>query len=390
MDSGVGMMMSDFGIEVELEGTVMPIPDTVYWCSKPDTSLRQGWEYVLLRPVPETSLKNALLDLSSILSVMKPKTSIRTSTHIHINVLRLTIREIFNVIFLYYLLEELLIRTQPDSRIGNLFCLRMKDSKSIYHFLKDEILHQRYFGGLSEEGCKYGAMNLATIRKYGSLEFRFLQAMTDPFEIEKWCRVFFRIVHEGKKQSCEEMLSAYDAIPVKRFLSERLAGFEFLWENFTSDSLNDLLHTNYDSLRELSRVFSQNDYYTLPLSMWEEDIDESTLYDYDEYSSGTWDAPPDPWHGGMTHAQALHHTQAFHDALALHGNEIPFPDPPVQQAPGFVTAASWLLTHNTATNQLHPTVAPTPPVPVPNPTANQHLEDMWFNAVNVNDDDIPL
>lgn len=272
------------GIEIELEGKVSPINMTSYWCTKPDGSLKNGIEFVMNEPVPMALLPTALESFKASLALykMKPETSIRTSTHIHVNVLEYSFRQVYHAVCAYYLLEEILVGTQGKDRIGNLFCLRMKDSNAIPWLIRDA-LDSGPDQTFREDFAKYGALNLCTLLKYGSLEFRFLEAYTDTKKLEFWSRVLDELVTEGSKYHPTKLLAEYDALPVRTFIHKLLpeTGRELLLLSpaKTSDALNSALHTNYDSLKSIARWLDRSDDYQCPRVYWTDD------YDAEQYSS---------------------------------------------------------------------------------------------------------
>ena len=268
------------GIEVELEGTVGHLENpSPYWTSKPDTSLRDGMEYVLRFPVEMKDLGSALDDLTKVLSPFKPASSIRTSTHIHVNVTTLTLSQVYNAVFAYYLVEELLLRLVPIERKGNLFCLRMNDSNSIYHLLKWSF-GGRYFSIFNEEEAKYSALNLCTVKKYGSLEFRFMAAMWKKSNLLRWSTVLHELIFTNCDRTVTELLQMYEDLPVASLIRKMFpTTYGFVIDGLSSDDLNELLHTNYDALSELGRVQQGKSYYTLPPEMWNDDADVEKIND---------------------------------------------------------------------------------------------------------------
>lgn len=272
----------DIGIENELEGIgpageIMPLNNSKFWTDKVDDSLRSGTEFVLVKPVSIFHLSEAIEEFFRIIRNYNPRTSIRTSTHIHVNVQTKTVREVYNIIIAYYLIEELLIMTQPKERIGNLFCLRMKDSNAIFQFLKQSLVpeYEYFFSFFREENHKYSALNLCPVLQLGSLEFRFLAAILSEKEMLRWSVLFYELVSVASKIDMTKLLDLYDTIPVKQFLRQLLPSSPWVYEGYTSGALNELLHTNYDSLRELARYYSKHhgNYHPAP-NYWDDDEEE--------------------------------------------------------------------------------------------------------------------
>lgn len=191
-------VQGDIGIELEIEGSgLVPAggPECKYWFGKPESSLRDGFEYVLAKPIRLDKLPDACNELKGLLGkASKLRRSIRCSTHFHINVLPLTIEQLYNFYVYYYLVEDFLVGTQGPLRVGNLFCLRMSDAEGVAQRLVDSIERREMIFHFSKNENKYGALNLAAPAIFGSVEFRFFRPMTILAEMEWWARLLYRLV----------------------------------------------------------------------------------------------------------------------------------------------------------------------------------------------------
>lgn len=271
----------DIGIEVELEGggnlKLLPsIPK--YWKAKPEGSLRNGMEYVLARPTPMSELPAALEEFKLSMDASKPKKTIRCSTHIHVNVLDKTVREVYNILAFYFLVEDLLVKTQGNVRMGNLFCLRMSDAEGMAPSIRRSIESEEYFRHFSMNHFKYGAVNLAAPSKFGSLEFRFLRPITDPDTLKFWCELFYTMIQKASKLSVETTTENVQKLSAKDFLktvwSEEVVSFLGEYEPF--EIMQDSFLTNLDhvltfskAMKKVSRQiipneFVENDHYEVP------------------------------------------------------------------------------------------------------------------------------
>lgn len=270
----------DVGVEVEMEGAVEPLShvlnDNKWWISKTDSSLRDGIEYVLHRPVKLSEFPECVDELSRGFALMKPKTSIRTSTHVHVNVLNKKIFEVYQAAFFYYLIEELLVLSQPKERIGNLFCLRMSDATVVSWTLEKSLKNRKYFRAFANEDYyKYSALNLSTVSMLGTLEFRMFQAMM-PDQLTKWVNLCYEIVQNGSVHHPTSMLDMYDDFPVKKFLGLMLPESSWFYKDKSEEYLNQCLRINYDRLRDLSRTFGKQT-YQVPKHMWNDDLENVPL-----------------------------------------------------------------------------------------------------------------
>lgn len=200
----------DFGIEIECEGKGIIEVHSKYWTTVNDGSLRGQYleecaEYVSKLQLDTNGKRTALkrthhkvhpalrslfrLHLKDAVFNKSP----RTSTHVHINVLDLTRKELFNFIYLLTLLEDSLIKLSGKSRQGNRFCLSSKDAvgyfKGVSYLFDVPVRRLR----LSEEDFKYSTINLATIGKYGTVEIRCMEGTNDAVRLTRWINLLLSI-----------------------------------------------------------------------------------------------------------------------------------------------------------------------------------------------------
>lgn len=220
----------DVGIEIEAEGPngranpaskwqhnrVQLKRNPKFWSTKEDHSLRNGVEYVTHTAVPISELDECLAEFTEFSKDTNfRKESIRTSVHYHVNVGDLTLSQVLAAIVGYWLIETPLVNTQPAYRVGNLFCLRVSDADFLVNDLCSEIEKARapLVEGMLGDNVKYAALNLNTVHRFGSLEFRFNAGSTDIKEIGQWARFFHNMVHSFAKLG--------DPAGVVRYVEER-------------------------------------------------------------------------------------------------------------------------------------------------------------------------
>lgn len=194
------------GLEIECEGTKLFTTPFKYWTCHQDGSLREHKghppiEYVLRQPLDRDELTKALRYLEQKLeeagsSVVQ---SSRTSVHVHLNVRDWTIRQIYCFILLYIVFEEILVEWSGPERAGNLFCLRAKDSEYYIQML-EKALKESTLSCWKEE-YRYSACNVASVTKFGSLEFRSLRGTVDVSLITTWVDVLIHLMEKSKLYS---------------------------------------------------------------------------------------------------------------------------------------------------------------------------------------------
>lgn len=191
--------VGEVGIEIEVEGSNFPNLN-YYWRRDHDGSLRgDSAEYVLKSPVKRKTVRKALMYLKKNLSKgsVVSETN-RTGVHVHINMLRQTNVQVFNMIVLYIIFEDLLVEWCGQDRVGNHFCLRVKDAKNLLRILRRCAEQGSLASGFSDR-VRYAALNINAMPRYGSLEFRALRGTVNPVTIETWVRLLLKIKDYSSK-----------------------------------------------------------------------------------------------------------------------------------------------------------------------------------------------
>lgn len=187
----------DVGIEVEVEGTNIPIISNDTWNTTHDGSLRsglEGVEYVLRSPKSLVDAKKALDMISKAYKRNNAQIldSIYAGVHIHVNVQKLTVRQLYTYMTAYYILEEVLVSFCGPTREGNHFCLRGKDAE-FGPLEVSRAAREKRLQILSNEDLRYGSMNPCSLFRYGSLEFRAMRSTTDFDAILKWAELLVNL-----------------------------------------------------------------------------------------------------------------------------------------------------------------------------------------------------
>lgn len=199
---GCRAQAGDIGIEIEMEADRIPSPDYVssHWRVEHDPSLRgESAEFVLKKPLTLNQLDKAFTELST--AMANHKTSVRPTyragVHVHINVQDLTPKQLITYIATYLLLEEVLITFCEKSRAGNHFCLRMSDASYSLDVITDTILNSN-LQTMNTEDIRYASINVTSLFKYGSVEFRALESTTDFARIKMWAAILHHLKEFAK------------------------------------------------------------------------------------------------------------------------------------------------------------------------------------------------
>lgn len=182
------------GLEVECEGTRLPPALMSYYNVHEDHSLRNfrgehpPREYVFKKPLPFIAATKAIHYLDRKIKAAGCELftdSPRTSVHVHVNVSDMPLREVFNMAMLYSIYEEQLVDWCGPTRVANLFCLRGCDTDYNIDGIVSAI-NGRPIRECFHNDRRYTAMNMASLSKFGTIEFRALRGTTDPDTISSW------------------------------------------------------------------------------------------------------------------------------------------------------------------------------------------------------------
>ena len=187
----------EIGIEIEMEGEYLPNTDIVNWKVVPDGSLRGNsqYEYVLKSPATRKNVTKVLNKLSTIFcdcgSILLP--SGRCGVHIHINCQQFTFMQTMNFACIHTIFEEILLNYCGTMRAGNMVCLRASDAEYSIIKLKEAFSKQNFDKYINNNHMRYSAMNLISLPKYGSIEFRALSTPKNIMDIEEWINILLQL-----------------------------------------------------------------------------------------------------------------------------------------------------------------------------------------------------
>jgi hypothetical protein len=230
-----------FGLEIEMEPNgkkwTKNFPEETWKIDKDEGSIDpSGMELVYRHPSSDEVLMKDVEELAKLYPESEILNSPRTGVHIHINVSDMKIRELFSFLTLYYMMEENILRECGASRKGNFFCLTLEEAP-IYRYWLEEAIARQDLRTIDVNGeFRYVAMNLHSISKFGSIEFRGIQTPSDLNKINHWIRMFSNMIDVSK---------LYDN-PVDWIEGYSLHGPDFILEklNWKSDEVTrDLLQT---------------------------------------------------------------------------------------------------------------------------------------------------
>lgn len=193
------------GVEVELEG-VHGYYEVGTCHFTEDHSLKvHGAEFVTI-PLKMRYLEVELHRLFGAFTIVAPSVSSRCSTHVHVNVRDMTVKQIINMVMLYMIFERSLYRISGD-RWNNNFCipLCMATTSVKDFFCKwDEYKYWNWY--------KYMGLNISPIwggesSMIGTVEFRQLHGTTSVEEIIQWCNLITALKRAAQEFDTDELLT---------------------------------------------------------------------------------------------------------------------------------------------------------------------------------------
>jgi putative amidoligase enzyme len=245
----------EVGIEVELEGENIPRnPLDPYWDYHRDPSLRgnENAEYVLYKPIPRDEVAKALKDLFGQLKkhgAKIRKDSPYTSVHVHINYQDWSLKQTYNAIVLWYILENTLMQFCGEERVGNLFCLRGQDAEAILQRLASAVRYGKYNILNDQDGLRYTALNATSLTKFGSLKYRGLAGIYDEEVINTWVDVLLAVKdYAAKFESPPDIIREFSTLGPVQFFR---AVFPHHWQTLTTKNLVEELR---NGMRQVQNV----------------------------------------------------------------------------------------------------------------------------------------
>lgn len=232
-----------FGIEIEVENASTPDGLAAsLWHVVSDGSLRNsGLEFLSQRPFTKEEAEAQVPAFYEWKRNMNYSTGVRTSTHVHVNVLGMGAKEIAAATIVYTLLEPILFRYCGRTREENIYCVpwyRATDELDIVKQLDRGLFNSGHMA------CKYSALYLEPITRFGTLEFRHAPVYDTAEQLLTWVDMCERVVYSGF-DTIEEVLECFEELSadefVKGILGDRLtrvlqgvcdASFEELMEQY--------------------------------------------------------------------------------------------------------------------------------------------------------------
>lgn len=184
------------GVEIEVENCKKEIdfsrPGSQLWTRKEDHSLRNyGMEYVFSNPLCGYDIIVAIRDFCEEAQRLKYTDSPRTGIHVHVDIRDMSPNQLHTMLLAYAAFEKPLFNYIAPDRYTSNFCMPWLEASN---HLTD--LGALIFGNsdsnirrVFERQHKYSALNLESMMRFGTVEFRHMHTTLEPNQILAWINV---------------------------------------------------------------------------------------------------------------------------------------------------------------------------------------------------------
>jgi len=206
-----------------------------YWLVKADGSLHDlGCEWLFSRPLFGVDVVEAVTGLCDHAIKNKFKVSIRTALHAHIDVRDMLRIELARMNTLYCLFEKGVYNFAANNREENVFCIPWYKSDQMARHARNVSSESSDLRSASEALAneKYSGLNLDSLARFGSVEFRHALTTTDAEWIFKWINLCLSFKRAAQKLAASplELVHNLSAIGVEAFARQVFEDqFQTIW-----------------------------------------------------------------------------------------------------------------------------------------------------------------
>lgn len=196
------------GVELELE-RVRGIPENgiAGWTTHIDESLRDGIEFVTGSPCGG-KLMEKCIEAFYAQEGLRYQASPRTSTHIHVNMAQNTVEQLRVMFILSCVFEDAMFKILNAKRKYCGYCMPLSEMPAhrIRNFLgaTDSGNFMQSMGGANAD--KYYGFNINSMRKHGTVEFRYFPGAPSKADLLSWMDYCTAIKTVGLSMSLEGLL----------------------------------------------------------------------------------------------------------------------------------------------------------------------------------------
>ena len=140
----------------------------------------------------------------------------RTSIHVHVNCLDLTLDQVKAITMWYALFEPYFFKMVKPEREHNIHCVQLNQTSLPEHY-------KRPFVSMVNKWSKYTALNLLPLKELGTIEFRHHHGTADFEEVSRWLNTIKNLWTYGKEVPLTRQIMASE--------EKQREGFEFIFRD---------------------------------------------------------------------------------------------------------------------------------------------------------------
>ena len=252
-----------FGIEIEVESVYIPddLSESIWNCIE-DGSLRNSGVEFVSRPVTYADAMAGIDRFYEWDERHSYQHTLRTSTHVHYNVLGFETAELHSALVAYSIVEPLLFRVCGHEREENIYCVPWYRAKQghLTAGLGDESVRDMQLS------CKYSALYLEPVTRFGTVEFRGAPVFEDALELKFWIDLIRAVMTNGPKMGeAADVLELYDRRGADWFVHEVFGELAQKLKDICVDPFEDIID-DADSISAASECIDLP--YTYKVTEW--------------------------------------------------------------------------------------------------------------------------
>lgn len=228
------------GIEVEVENLPNAPSGDPFWFITEDGSLRNHGREYITPPLRAGSVEYALRYLFKHLGGLNYKFTPRCSVHVHMNVRTMTPEQVYHMILIYLLFEKQIFNWIGHERDKNIHCVPLYDTIFISQL-------RNCLAGNFNNWHKYTALNVLTIFKRGTIEFRHMHGTDDIDKLMTWINIILKLkMYVYRNEDIQASLQ-------KLFLLNSNSQYRQFAYNVFGKEITDMLLNNSDYMLNMEQ-----------------------------------------------------------------------------------------------------------------------------------------
>jgi hypothetical protein len=227
---------TEVGLEIEIEA-LSELPPMSWWRYENDGSLKDSGKELITFPYKDANIEYALDEFIAFLKVNKvAKFTHRCSMHVHINVSKLTVDQLYCLIATYIVFENLFFSLVREDRKGNSYCWPLADAMINRRDILPEGINEHF---------KYAALNVHHLKDYGTLEFRQHGGSKDKKELLNWIETILRLYSFVENNNPKDVALAIKNLnTISNYQEYAIQVFKDKFDQFSHLPLESLMKDN--------------------------------------------------------------------------------------------------------------------------------------------------